>query len=118
MTAVHNFDFVPEAVLARWLSSQVGAAAGWSASLLQASSQSCQQLGAQLKCLPPTPPACSYKPRSADLHMPDRGHLGKPLAEAQSEDLWQRDDSPMHYCAQYLSGQELPEMVGQRYDSA
>ena len=63
MTAVHNFDFVSGAVLACvGLGSQVGAAAGWSASHLLASSQSCQQVGGQLTCLPPTPPACSHKP--------------------------------------------------------
>jgi len=116
MTAIHNFDCVPGARVG--LSSQVGAAAGWSACLLQASSQSCQQVGGQLTCLPPTPPACSHKPRSAGLLMPDRGHLGTALTEARSEDLWQREDSPRHYCPQYLSCQELPEMVGQRYDSA
>ncbi len=116
MTAIHNFDCVPGARVG--LSSQVGAAAGWSASFLQASSQSCQQVGGQLTCLPPTPPACSHKPRSAGLLMPDRSHLGTALAEARSEDLWQKEDSPRHYCLQYLSCQELPEMVGQRYDSA
>ncbi len=53
----HKSDFVPGAVLAHvGLASQLGGAAGMSASHLQASSQSCQQLGGQLTCLPPTPP--------------------------------------------------------------
>jgi len=56
-SGTHNFNFVPGAVLARvGLASQLGGAAGVSASLLQASSQSCQQVGGQLTCLPPVPP--------------------------------------------------------------
>jgi len=82
--ARHKPDFVPGSVLACvGLASQLGAAAGVSACLLQASSQSCQQVGGQLTCLPPTPPACRHTPRSADLQMPDRGHFGRTLSRGK-----------------------------------
>ena len=53
----HKADFVPGSELACvGLAGQLGSAAGWSASPLQASSQSCQQVGDQLTRLPAAPP--------------------------------------------------------------
>lgn len=57
------------------LASQIGGAAGLAGSLLQASSQSCQQVGGQAPTLPPTSPICRHKPRSTDLQMQNRGQL-------------------------------------------
>ncbi len=120
--------------------------AGVSASLLQAPSQSCQQVGAQLTCLPAAPsPACRHNVTSADLQMPDnswekpiRGKVRRAVAEV-------RQSKALHctvrnilcelyytvrniytvlcailtlYCAQYLSCQWSPEMMRQMHDSA
>ncbi len=85
--ARHKPNCVPGSELACvGLASQLGTAAGVSASVLQASSQSCQQVGGQVPMLPPTPPACRHKATSKDLQMQDRGQLGTALAEAKSKD--------------------------------